>query len=153
MTSSDVPPAITEYLSAIEGDRGEAVRAVFDTVQAAMPEGYELAEWRGAPVWEIPLATFPKTYNGNPLSYVALMAQKNYNSLYLMGLFSDPQSSDEFREAWTGSGLKLNMGKSCLRFKTLADVNLDLIAETVASITVERYLDTYVRNKERLSPH
>jgi hypothetical protein len=153
MSSAEVPAAIAEYLSAIEGDRGDAVRAVFETVAAAMPEGYELAEWRGAPVWEIPLETFPKTYNGKPLSYVALMAQKNYNSLYLMGLFSDPESSEEFRTAWTESGLKLNMGKSCLRFKTLADVNLALLAETVASITVERYLDTYVRNKERLSPH
>jgi hypothetical protein len=153
MSSAEVPAAVAEYLTAIEGERGDAVRVVFETVAAAMPEGYALVEWRGAPVWEIPLETYPETYNGNPLAYVSLMAQKNYNSLYLMGLYSDPQSNEKFRQAWKDSGLKLNMGKSCLRFTTLADVNLDLLAETIASIPVDRYVATYESNQSRLSPH
>lgn len=151
MSSPEVPTDVAEYLTSIEGDRGEAVRQVFDTVNAAMPEGYELVSFRGAPLWQVPLATVPKTYNGQPLSYISLMAQKNYNSLYLMGLYSDPESNDAFREAWTASGLKLNMGKSCLRFKTLADVNLDLLSHAVSDITLDKFLATYERNEQHLS--
>ena len=126
MSSPGVPTDVIEYLTAIEGERGEAVRQVFDTVNASMPEGYELVSFRGAPLWQVPLATVPKTYNSQPLSYISLMAQKNYNSLYLMGLYSDPERNDAFRDAWAGSGLKLNMGKSCLRFRRRSGVSRDL---------------------------
>ena len=151
MSSPEVPAAVAEYLSSIEGERGDAVRAVFETVNNAMPDGYELTDFRGAPLWQVPLSTVPKTYNGDPLSYISLMAQKNYNSLYLMGLYSDPESNEAFRAAWIDSGLKLNMGKSCLRFKTLADVNLDVLADSVSAMTLDKFLDVYERNQQRLS--
>ena len=124
------------------------MRAVFETVNDAMPEGYELGDFRGAPSWTIPLSTYPVTYNKQPLDYVALIAQKNYNSLYLMGLYSVPEDAAEFERAWLATGRKLNMGKSCLRFKVLADVDLDLIKSTVAATSVELYLDTYERLRE-----
>ena len=149
MSSQPVPAEVSEYLAAIEGERGDAVRAVFETVHTAMPEGYELGAFRGAPLWTIPLSTQPDTYNGEPLSYVALMAQKNYNSLYLMWLYSDPDEHAEFVKAWAESGLKLNMGKSCLRFKTLKDVDLDIIANTVAKTSVDHFLADYERLHNR----
>ena len=124
------------------------MRAVFEAVDDAMPEGYELGDFRGVPSWTIPLLTYPVTYNKQPLDYVALIAQKNYNSLYLMGLYSVPEDAAEFERAWLATGRKLNMGKSCLRFKVLADVDLDLIRSTVAATSVERYLDTYERLRE-----
>ena len=110
-----------------------------------MPEGYELGSFRGAPLWTIPLSTYPTTYNKEPLSHVSIIAQKNYNSLYLMSLYADSDELQEFVEGWTATGLKLNMGKSCVRFKTLADVDLDVIAKTVASTSVESYIETYER--------
>ena len=121
------------------------MRAVFETVNDAMPEGYELGDFRGAPSWTIPLSTYPVTYNNQPLNYVALIAQKNYNSLYLMGLYSVPEDAAEFERAWLATGRELNMGKSCLRFKVLADVDLDLIRSTVAATPVPRYLENYER--------
>lgn len=151
MSSPEVPTDVAEYLASLEGERGDAARRVFDTVNAAMPEGYELVGFRGAPLWQVPLSVVPKTYNGQPLSYISLMAQKNYNSLYLMGLYSDPESNDAFRTAWTDSGLKLNMGKSCLRFKTLADVNLDIIADAVSTMTLDKFLAVYERNEQHLT--
>jgi hypothetical protein len=149
MSTQPVPVDVAEYLAALEGERGDAARAVFETVHNAMPEGYELGSFRGSPLWTIPLSTHPDTYNGEPLSYVALMAQKNYNSLYLMWLYSDPDEYAEFVKAWADSGLKLNMGKSCLRFKTLNDVNLDIIASTVAKTSVDRFLADYERLRNR----
>jgi len=135
------------YFEDVEGNRGEALRAVFTTVRDAMPPGYELTEYRGSPHWVIPLSTFPNTYNKQPLAYVTLIGQKNYSSLYLMGLYSDPEKESAFRAAWEATGRKLDLGKSCLRFRTLDDVDLGLIAQTVAGTSVEHFLDTYARIK------
>jgi hypothetical protein len=97
------------------------------------------------PGWVIPLDTYPNTYNKQPLAYVSLAANKNYNSLYLMALYSDSADNKEFRESWARGGRRLDMGKSCLRFKTLDDVDLPLIASTVAAFPVARYLAIYER--------
>jgi hypothetical protein len=67
------------------------------------------------------------------LCYVSLAAQKRHNALYLMGLYSDSREAKEFRDRWTEDGRKLDMGKSCLRFKSPDDLRFDLIAETVAA--------------------
>lgn len=140
---SAVPATILEYLAAVPGERGEAVRAVFDTVRSAMPAGYELQTHRGAPQWVIPLSRYPVTYNAKPLSYVGLMANKHYNSLYLMALYAAPKTWDEFHAAWVASGLKPDMGQSCLRFRTLPEVSLPLIAESIASMPVDRFIAKY----------
>ena len=143
-----VPTVVAEYLTSVPGERGDSLRAVFDTVNEAMPSGYVLGDYRGAPSWTIPLATYPVTYNKQPLDYVALIAQKNYNSLYLMGLYLVPADAAEFERAWLATGRRLNMGKSCLRFKTLADLDLDLIAGTISSMPVPRLVDTYEHAKQ-----
>ena len=109
----------------------------------AMPDGYELIESYGSPNWVVPLSTYPVTYNKQPLSYVALIPQKNYNSLYLT--LDDP---DEFERQWAATGRKLTMGKSCLRFRTTADVDLDIIASTIAATSVEQLIASYERSRQ-----
>ena len=126
------------YFADYPGERGEALRAVFATVSDAMPAGYELTDFRGSPSWVVPLSTYPVTYNKEPLSYTTMIAQKNYNSLYLT--LADVES---FEEKWAATGRKLNMGKSCLRFRTLQEVDLDIIAETIAATTVDDLIATY----------
>lgn len=138
---------VRQYLDAVEGDRGTAIRAVFDTVRAAMPEGYELTDFRGAPSWVIPLSTYPVTYNKEPLNYVALMAHKSYLSLYLMGLYTDSDEEKAFRDAWAETGLGLNLGKSCLRFRSLDDVDLGIISRTVAAMPPERLIAVYEQSR------
>jgi hypothetical protein len=144
MSTQTVPDDIRHYLDDVAGERGDALRAVFDVVHAAVPDGYELGVHWGMPTWVIPLETYPITYNKQPLSYVALAAQKQYNSLYLMVSAEEEQA---FREAWEATGRSLNMGKSCLRFRTREDVALELIADTVASTPVEQYIATYERSR------
>ena len=130
------------------GERGEALRAVYAVVRDSMPSGFELIESRGAPSWVVPLSTYPVTYNGEPLSYISLMAQKNYNSLYLMGLYSDPDAVAAFERDWLATGRRLDMGKSCLRFRTLADVDLDIIARVTAATSVEQLVAAYERSRK-----
>ncbi len=147
MTTTPVPAEVEDYFFDLQPEQRAVLYPVIDAVRDAMPPGYVLGMHWGMPGWTIPLETFPNTYNGQPLAYVSLAAQKNYNSLYLMGLYGDPAADAAFRAEWAASGRKLNMGKSCLRFKTLADVDLAIIARTVASIPVDRYLATYQRIK------
>ena len=140
---------VQEYLDDLEPDRREVVSAVREVVNAAMPDGYEEGIAYGMIGWSVPLERYPDTYNGQPLGYVALAAQKRYYSLYLNALYAGSVDETEFRRRWEDSGRKLDMGKSCLRFRKLDDLNLDLIAETVAGTPVDAYIARYEQARAR----
>jgi Domain of unknown function (DU1801) len=139
------PSAIDTYLAGVEPDRRETLRAVHGLVTAAMPDGYQETIANGMVTWSIPLERYPTTYNGQPLAYLALAAQKRHYSLYLMGLYSDTELAATFRQRWEASGRKLDMGKSCLRFKSLVDLDLGLVAEAVAGLGVDDFIALYER--------
>jgi len=149
MSLPAVPPDVEEYFAALDEKRRAVILPVFDVVRESMPDGYELAMGWGMPTWVIPLSTYPDTYNKQPLAYAGIAAQKQYNSLYLTGLYGNPELNAAFREEWAATGRTLNMGKSCLRFKKLDDVDLGIIARAVAAVPVERFLATYERIKPR----
>ena len=137
------------YLAGLEPDRRDTVRAVYDVLHAAMPAGYrEAVAWRMI-TWSVPLERYPDTYNGQPLGYVALAAQKRHYAVYLMGIYSDSEQDKDFRARWVASGRTLDMGKSCLRFQRPTDLDLDLLAEVVASTPVDAFLATYERVRAR----
>ncbi|MGH8939836.1 MAG: DUF1801 domain-containing protein, partial [Actinomycetes bacterium] len=127
----------------------DTVRAVRDVVAEAMPVGYRESVAWGMITWSVPLERYPETYNGQPLGYVALAAQKHHYSLYLMGLYSDGDEDKAFRERWRATGRRLDMGKSCLRFRTLEDLDIPLVADVVASMPVDHFLATYERVRDR----
>ena len=140
-----VPDDVAEYLRGAPEKWHDLLGEVFDAVAEAMPAGYELGMHWGMPTWVIPLDRFPKTYNKQPLAYVSIGAKKNYVSVYLMGLYSEPAELVAFQEAWRASTGKIDMGKSCLRVKSAAEVDRELLAATVAGMPAERFIDTYVR--------
>lgn len=135
-----------EYVAALEPERRPIIEAVRAAVLANLPPGYdEVMAW-GMITYEVPLTTQPDTYNGKPLSFAALAAQKRHNALYLMGLYVDSDEDRAFRAAWSPpSGRKLDMGKSCVRFTKLDDIDLPLIGATIAAMPVERFLATVAR--------
>jgi hypothetical protein len=108
-----------------------------------LPEGYqETMNW-GMISYEIPLERYPVTYNKKPLSYIGLAAQKNNYSLYLMGVYQDPEQEALLVDGFQQAGKRLDMGKSCVRFRRLDDLPLDVIAEIVGAISVEQYIERY----------
>ena len=134
---------VEEYLTELAPDRREQIGAVRNVVLDNLPEGYaESMNW-GMISWEIPLDRYPKTYNKQPLMYAALASQKNYMSLYLMCVYVHDGTQTEFERSFKASGKKLNMGKSCVRFKTTDDLPMDLIAYTIASTPVDDYIKSY----------
>ena len=134
---------VEEYLTELAPDRREQIGAVRNVVLDNLPEGYaESMNW-GMISWEIPLDRYPKTYNKQPLMYAALASQKIYMSLYLMCAYVHDGTQTEFERSFKASGKKLNMGKSCVRFKTTDDLPMDLIAYTIASTSVDDYIKSY----------
>jgi hypothetical protein len=131
-----------EYL---EPDRRAVLEPVHDVVHAAVPPGYERTVEFGMISWVVPLSRFPDTYNGRPLGYVSLAAQKRHCSLYLMGLYASTEQELSFRQRWTAQGRRLDMGQACLRFRRVEDLDLDLVTEAVASTGVEAYLELYAK--------
>ncbi len=122
---------IPEYLRGLDPERRAILSAVRNVVNQHLPEGYAEGMAFGMIGWFVPLETFPDTYNGHPLCYAALAACKNYNTLYLMGPYGDPRQRKFLQEEFKQRGLKLDMGKSCIHFKTLDDLPLDVIGTVI----------------------
>jgi hypothetical protein len=132
-----------DYLDSLASERREVVSAVRDVINEALPHGYVEGMAFGMIGWSVPLERFPDTYNGQPLSYVALAAQKRYCSLYLNSVYAGSVEQGALRRRWATTGRKLDMGKSCIRFKTLDDLDLDLVSEVVASTPVDEFIQLY----------
>ena len=140
---------VEEYLAGLPADRREAIERVRDTVRASMPEGYREAMAFGMITWSIPLETYPDTYNGQPLGYVALASQKNYMALHLMGAYADSEQRRQLEDAYARAGKRMDMGKSCLRFKRAEDLPLELIGTLVASTPPERMIELAEASRRR----
>jgi hypothetical protein len=147
------PTTVAGYLASLTPEK----RAVIDEARAFVhrhiPEGYaEFMNW-GVINWGIPLEEFSDTHNGQPLSYVGLGAQKSYNSLYLMGVYDSsgkytpPFSEKLLVDAFKKAGKRLDMGKCCLHFKALDDLELTSVAKVIAMSTPKAYLAYYKRMK------
>jgi hypothetical protein len=97
--------------------------------------------------YEIPLSRYPATYNGAPLMYAALASQKNYMAVYLTAGYGDKTAGDAFRAAYKKTGKKLDMGKSCVRFKQIEDLPLPLIGKTIAATPISKYIKQYEKTR------
>ena len=140
---------VNEYIGALSPDRREAISAVREVILDHLPEGYEETMQYGMISYVIPLETYAVTYNGQPLEYAALASQKNYMSLYLMNIYGDQEVEHWFIERYRASGKKLDMGKSCVRFKKLDDLPLDLIGEAIARTSVLYFIQRYEASRRR----
>jgi hypothetical protein len=138
---------VQQYLDSLPVDRRAVVAAVREVVLRYLPQGYrETMNW-GMISYEIPLEVYPSTYNGHPLSYAGLAAQKNHYALYLMAVYGDPAREAWLREGFAQAGKKLDMGKSCVRFRRLEDLPLEAIGEVIASTPPDNLIAAYERSR------
>lgn len=137
---------VEEYLASMPEDRRQALSAVRDAINAKLPPGYEEGMQYGAIGWYVPHATFPPGYHCNPkepLPFVGLANQKNHMGVYLFCLYMDETHMAWFNEAYRATGKKMDMGKSCLRFKKLEDLALNVVAESISRIPVAEFVANY----------
>jgi uncharacterized protein YdhG (YjbR/CyaY superfamily) len=141
VTSNATTP--DEMIAALPPERREAIAKVREVVRANLPPGYEEGMQFGMIGWYVPLERYPNTYNKQPLGLAGLANQKDYMSLYLNTVYGNPATERWFREQFAASGKKLDMGKSCVRFRKLDDLPLDVIAATIARTPVDKYIEGY----------
>ena len=140
---------VTEYLAELPADRRKAIAAVRAVVRKNLPKGYKESIGYGMICYTVPLSTYPETYNGQPLCYAALAAQKNKYSLYLMNVYGDGATAKAFRDGFKRAGKKLDMGKSCVRFSTVDDLPLDVIGRTIAATPMKDFIAQYEKSRKK----
>lgn len=138
---------VDAYLAELPDDRRHDLGAVREVVLDNLPEGFEEVMQYGMISYVVPLARYPKTYNGQALAVASLANQKRHMAIYLMGVYGDEGSQNWLRERWAEAGKKLDMGKSCLRFRRLDDLALDVLGDAIARTSVEDFIAVYERSR------
>lgn len=132
---------VEEYLGELPEDRREAISRVREVILENLPEGYEESMNWGMIAYEVPLATYPDTYNGQPLSYAALASQKNHMAVYLSGIYMDEAARAKFEADYKATGKRFDVGKSCVRFRKLDDLPLPVIGEAIAYLPADEFVE------------
>jgi uncharacterized protein YdhG (YjbR/CyaY superfamily) len=131
---------VKDYLAELPPDRREAIAAVRQTILANLPSGYEEVMNWGMITYQVPLEIHPDTYNKKPLMYAALANQKNHMAVYLSGIYMDEGLQQEFEVKYRATGKRYDVGKSCVRFRKLEDLPLELIAESIGALDMEDFI-------------
>ena len=147
--------SIQDYLSKVPEERKEAFTKLFETISKNLPKGFQTNLSYGMIGWSVPLETFPAGYHcspGTPLPFINLASQKNFIALYHMGIYANDELLNWFVEEYPKhSRRKLDMGKSCIRFKKPDEIPFDLIAELCKKMTPKDWISIYEKmlNKEK----
>ena len=145
--ASSTAATVAEYLKELPADRRAVIRKVRGVIRKHLPKGYKEGMTFGMITWVVPLAVLPDTYNKQPLIYAGLAAQKNNYALYLMAVYGDRALEKWWKAAYLASGKRLDMGKSCVRFKSLDHLPLDVVGECIARVPLEDYVARYMKMK------
>ncbi|MCD6424188.1 MAG: DUF1801 domain-containing protein [Anaerolineales bacterium] len=132
---------ISDYLADMPPERRTAIEKVRNTIMAYLPEGYEETLNWGMITYQVPLDVYPDTYNKKPLMYAALANQKNHMAVYLTGIYMDENLNQEFESKYRETGKRYDVGKSCVRFRKLDDLPLELIGESIAAIGMDEFIE------------
>ena len=137
---------VEQYLAELPEQRQIAVSKIRAVILKNIPKGFVESMMYGMIGYYIPLERYPDTYNKQPLAIVALASQKHYMALYLMSIYGPGET--EFKKKYLDTGKKLDMGKSCVRFRKLEDLPLDLIAEELGKLTPEQFIKQYENSRK-----
>ena len=135
--------SVEEYLAALPEDRREAMAAIREVIMKNLPKGYEEGMQWGMPSCFVPLSAYPAGYNcqpDQPLPFVGFASQKNHMVFYGFCIYMDKELKNRFVAGWKKTGKKLDMGKSCVRFKKLEDVPLKVIGDAVKRVPMKKYI-------------
>jgi len=141
---------VKEYIEELPEDKKTAIKAVRKVILENLPKGYEETMGYGMMGYVVPLSRYPEGYLGRkdePLPYIGLASQKNHFSLYLMNVYGDKDVEAWFKKAFQDAGKKLDMGKSCVRFRELDDLPLEVIGKVVAMTSVDELIENYKKRK------
>ena len=131
------------YLAELPEGRREAISTVRRTIVENLPDGFEEVMNWGMIAYQVPLSVYPETYNKQPLMYVALASQKNHMAVYLSGIYTEDGRRAAFEKAYKATGKRYDVGQSCVRFKTLENLPLEVIGEAIGSLSMDAFIEQY----------
>lgn len=138
-----------EYIAQLLEDRQEAISKLREIIKINLPEGFSEEMNYGMIGYVVPFELYPKGYNCNsdePLPFISIASQKNHIGFYHMGIYAKKELLDWFVSEFSKySKLKLDMGKSCIRFRNPKKIPFELIAELCQKMTPENWIETYER--------
>ncbi len=142
-----------DYISQLPEERQAPVKRIFDIFKNSMPSGFEYKLNYGFPSAVIPHSLYEGGYHCSPelpLPFASVASQKNFVALYHSGIYSIPEVHDWFvGEFPKHCKRKLDMGKSCIRFKKMDDIPFDLIEELMTKLTPQDFIDVYSKSDPR----
>ena len=137
---------VKAYLAELPDDRRAEIQAVRKVILANLDKDYAEGMQYGMIGYYVPHSIYPAGYHCDPkqpLPFVCLASQKNYMSLYMMTVYGDSELATWFQTEWKKTGKKLDMGKSCIRFKKAEDLALDIIGEAIRRVPVKKHIEFY----------
>lgn len=138
---------VEDYIKELPEERRDAVTKLRKVIKKKMPKGFKETMCYGMMGWCVPHSIYPAGYHCNPkdpLPFMGLASQKNSINIYHMGIYADPKLLKWFQDAHAkASPKKLDMGKSCIRYKRPEDIPFDLIGELASKITVDDWINMY----------
>lgn len=146
-------PAVKAYIEQLPEDRREVIMQLRDLILEALPPGFEEGMQYNMVSYYVPLSRYPDGYHCNPsepLPFLSIASQKNFIGFYHFGLYVNPALHDWFREEYPKHAkYKLDMGKSCVRFKRMDDIPYDLLRETLQKMDVDSWIEIYESQLKR----
>jgi len=145
--------SVKEYLERLPEERRETIERLREIILSNLPEGFEETISYGMISYVVPHSTYPKGYHVNPeepLPFISLASQKNHIAVYHSGVYMIPELEEWFRDEYARRvDTKLDMGKSCIRFRNPKKIPYDLLEELMKKVSVEEYVDLYERSLSR----
>lgn len=139
--------SVDEYYNSLPIERKEAMSQLRDTIASNLPEGFSECIAYNMPSFVVPHSLYPQGYHCDPkipLPFISLASQKNFISLYHMGIYANNELLTWFEDEYKALNIgKLDMGKSCIRFKKMDKIPYDLIAELSKKISPEQWIELY----------
>ena len=138
---------VAEYLDNIHEGRKVIMIKLLDVISKNIPKGFLLELGYGMPAWVVPHSTYPDGYHCNPelpLPFMNVASQKNFIAVYHMGIYTNPELMEWFVSEYPKHcKRKLDMGKSCIRFKKIEEIPFELIAELSTKMTPKDWIKLY----------
>lgn len=131
---------VSAYLAELPPDRREAINTVRAEILRRLPEGYDETMGFGMITYVVPLEIYPDTSNKQPLMYAALANQKNHMAVYLSAIYGSDSRRAKFEEAYAATGKRYDCGKSCVRFRRLDELPLEVVGDAIAAMSMESFI-------------
>jgi len=145
---TDAPKTPAQYIRQVADDKRPLVKAIRQTIRENLQPGFAEGMQYDMIGYYVPRRVYPAGYHcdpSQPVPFAAIAAQKNHVGIYLFCIYTDPAVQADFVKRWNATGCRLDMGKSCVRVKSIDQVPLDVLGETIRRIPVKAFLAAYER--------